>query len=128
MTLKNWCSIQALLGFIPIAAVAVDLNLKSSKLVSHLMRRIAIAMNFQESTTILNARTKKIWKLIVCTSYIYVCVCVYKRVSVRISILLKRTRKEECMNFGESSFLFHRAILKNLLLHICFRTKLASAI
>ena len=27
-------------------------------------------VNFQESTTILNAHTKKIWKLIVCTSYI----------------------------------------------------------
>ena len=37
-------------------------------------------VNIQESTTILNAHTKKIWKLIVCTSYIYiyiyVCVCV----------------------------------------------------
>ena len=27
-------------------------------------------VNFQESTTILNARTKNVWKLIVCTSYI----------------------------------------------------------
>ena len=27
-------------------------------------------VNFQESTTILNARTKKVWKLIVCTSYV----------------------------------------------------------
>ena len=42
-------------------------------------------LNFQESTTILNARTKKGWKLIVCTSYIYiyiyicVCVCVCER-------------------------------------------------
>ena len=27
-------------------------------------------VNFQESTTILNAHTKKVWKLIVCTSYI----------------------------------------------------------
>ena len=27
-------------------------------------------LNFQESTTILNAHTKKVWKLIVCTSYI----------------------------------------------------------
>ena len=26
-------------------------------------------MEFQESTTILNAYTKKVWKLIVCTSY-----------------------------------------------------------
>ena len=29
-------------------------------------------MNFQESTTILNARMKRVWKLIVCTSYIYI--------------------------------------------------------
>ena len=28
-------------------------------------------VNFQESTTILNAHTKKVWKLIVCTSYHY---------------------------------------------------------
>ena len=26
-------------------------------------------VNFQESSTILNARTKKVWKIIVCTSY-----------------------------------------------------------
>ena len=31
-------------------------------------------LNFQESTTILNAHTKKVWKLIVCTSYIYICI------------------------------------------------------
>ena len=29
-------------------------------------------LNFLESTTILNVRTKKVWKLIVCTSYIYI--------------------------------------------------------
>ena len=27
-------------------------------------------MDFQESTTILNARSKKVWKLIICTSYV----------------------------------------------------------
>ena len=27
-------------------------------------------LNFQESMTILNAQKKKVWKLIVCTSYI----------------------------------------------------------
>ena len=31
---------------------------------------ISITLNFQESTTNLNAHTKKVWKLIVCTSYI----------------------------------------------------------
>ena len=40
-------------------------------------------LNSQESTTILNAHTKKIWKLIVCTSYIFSgCFC-------RLSQLLK---------------------------------------
>ena len=43
-------------------------------------------LNSQESTTILNACTKKSWKFIECTSYIYVCVymceCVYKYVHV----------------------------------------------
>ena len=29
-------------------------------------------LNFQESTTILNAHAKKVWKLIVCRSYIYI--------------------------------------------------------
>ena len=29
-------------------------------------------VNLEESTTILNAHTKKVWKLIVCTSYIYI--------------------------------------------------------
>ena len=29
-------------------------------------------VNFQESTIILNTHTKKVWKLIVCTSYIYI--------------------------------------------------------
>ena len=31
-------------------------------------------LNFQESTTILNTYTKKVWKLIVCTSYVGSCV------------------------------------------------------
>ena len=36
-------------------------------------------LNFQESTTILNACTKKVWKLIEGTSRACVCVCLYKR-------------------------------------------------
>ena len=31
-------------------------------------------LKFQDSTRILNAHTKKVWKLIVCTSYIKVCI------------------------------------------------------
>ena len=34
-------------------------------------------LNFQESTTILNAHTKKVWKLIVCTSYTYIYIYTY---------------------------------------------------
>ena len=37
---------------------------------SHSMYRNNI-VNFQESTTILNAHTKKVWKHIVCTSYLF---------------------------------------------------------
>ena len=33
-------------------------------------------LNFQESTIISNACTKKVWKLIECNLYIYMCVCV----------------------------------------------------
>ena len=35
-------------------------------------------LNFQESTTILNAYTKKVWKLIVYTSYIYIYIYIYR--------------------------------------------------
>ena len=50
---------QSLVGCIPIAAVAVHLNLKSKiGQLSHKMYRNKI-LNFQESTTILNACTKK---------------------------------------------------------------------
>ena len=34
-------------------------------------------VNFQVSTTILNAHTKKVWKFIVCTSYIYIYIYIY---------------------------------------------------
>ena len=34
-------------------------------------------LNFQESSTILNACTKKVWKLIVCTSYIHTYIHTY---------------------------------------------------
>ena len=66
------CDNQVLVGYIPIPAVAVHLNLKLYKvgLSSHNVY-INNILNFQESMTILNARTKKVLKLIVCTSYIY---------------------------------------------------------
>ena len=34
-------------------------------------------LNLQESTKILNAHTKKVWKLIVCSSYMYIYIPIY---------------------------------------------------
>ena len=39
-------------------------------------------LNFQESTTILNAHMKKVWKLIEGTSYIWYIFCIYKKSNV----------------------------------------------
>ena len=41
-------------------------------MVSHLIRCIAKTLYFQESRSILNACTKKVWKLIEGTTYIYI--------------------------------------------------------
>ena len=43
-------------------------------------------LNFQESTTILNAHTKKVWKLIIYTLYVCLCVCVYIYIYIYIYI------------------------------------------
>ena len=43
-------------------------------------------LNFQESTTILNARTKKVWKLIECTTYIPLVLELFSR-----RIIIKKT-------------------------------------
>ena len=37
-------------------------------------------VNFQESTTILNAHTKKVWKLIVCSSNVYIYIYTYMEI------------------------------------------------
>ena len=62
------CDDQALVGCIPIAAVAVHLNLKSQKLVSHLIRCIAITYWIFKSLfldfRILNACTKRTGNLL----------------------------------------------------------------
>ena len=44
----------------------IKIGQSSHKIYSHNI------VNFQESTAILNARTTKVWKLILCTSYIYI--------------------------------------------------------
>ena len=52
---------------------------------SHMMYSNNI-LNFQESTTILNARTKKVWKLIECTTYIPLVLELFSR-----RIIIKKT-------------------------------------
>ena len=65
------CVNQDLVGCIPIAAVGVHLNLKSEiGQSSHKMYSNNI-VNFQESTTTLDASTEKVWKLIEGTTCIY---------------------------------------------------------
>ena len=63
-------TIRLLVGCIAIPVVAVHLKLKSEKIgqSSHKMYSNNI-VNFQESTTILNACKKKVWKLIEGTTY-----------------------------------------------------------
>ena len=43
-------------------------------------------LNIQESTTILNGHTKKVWKLILCTSYIYIYIYIYVCVCVCVCV------------------------------------------
>ena len=65
------CDNQVLEGCIPIPAVAVfEPEIKKIGLSSHKMYNNNIP-NFQESTTILNACTKKVWKSIDGTSYLF---------------------------------------------------------
>ena len=49
-------------------------------------------VNFQESMTILNAHMKKVWKLIVCSScvyiYIYIYICMHMHVCVCVCLSL----------------------------------------
>ena len=72
-------------------------------------------LNFQASTTILNAHTKKVWKLIVCSLYIYiyiymcvcvcVCVCVFVCVCVYVSECIKISSKyQQKKNWRERQF------------------------
>ena len=64
------CDNNPLVGCIPIAACScsfeaeiINIGQSSHKTYSNNI------VNFQESTTIFNAHTKKVWKLIVCPSY-----------------------------------------------------------
>ena len=63
------CDNQALVGCIPIAAVAVHLNLKSFKLVSHLIKCIAITEFSRVYGNFKCLYKKKVWNLIECTAY-----------------------------------------------------------
>ena len=68
------CDNQALVGCIPVADVAVHFKPEIIKIgrSSHKMDSNNI-QNFQESTTILNAHTKKVWKPIECTQLFIFC-------------------------------------------------------
>ena len=65
------CNNQALVGCIPLAVVAVHLNLQSKKICqsSHKMYSNNVP-NFQDSTTISNACTKNVCELIEYTTYL----------------------------------------------------------
>ena len=62
---------QVLVGCIPIDAVALHLNLITKISQSSHKMYSNNTVNFQESTTISNACTLKVWKLIECISYMY---------------------------------------------------------
>ena len=62
-------------------------------------------LNFQVSTTILNARTKKVWKLIVCPCiyiyvYIYISVCVCLCVCVCVCVCVCEYRIKSLKPFA----------------------------
>ena len=61
-------------------------------------------VNFQESTTILNAYTKKVWKIIVCTSYIYIYIYIYMYIYVCVCVCVCVS---VCVYFGSISSLIH---------------------
>ena len=53
-------------------------------------------VNFQESTTILNACTKKVWKLIECTTYSYLYYFLIIQMSVHSVVRLPSKSLREC--------------------------------
>ena len=70
-------------------------------------------LNFQEYTTILNAHTKKVWKLIVCTSYIYIYIYIYieqkssnlfndRRTFNNLDVSRQKKKKKNEVNDGNS--------------------------
>ena len=66
-------------------------------------------LNFQETTAILDAHTKKVWKLIVFTSYIYIYIYIYHHhhhhiaLVARISLTLSRHSSLSFIALGRSS-------------------------
>ena len=55
--------------------------------------------NFQETATIVNAHTKKVWKLIVCNSYIYIYIYIYIARERVVKEGNKRWMKTTCAEF-----------------------------
>ena len=83
-------------------------------------------LNFQEFTTILIAHTKKVWKLIVCTSYIYVCVCVcvYVRACIIDFQTISKQKILRCFSqlktHWNKCWMLSRAFWRNLLFYSFF--------
>ena len=74
-------------------------------------------LNFQESTTILNAHTKKVWKLIVCTAYMRL-ILTFNLWLVYLQLQLNKRKKELLWKAGRTSFraVIRIGLVKNIIL------------
>ena len=100
------CDNQALVGCIPIPAGIIKIDQSSHKMYSNNI------VNFQESTTNLNASTKIVWKLIEGTTYIYACVCVCRQ---KISIFFNEIFiNEEMLPKHTHTYIYIYIYLKNV--------------
>ena len=82
-------------------------------------------VNFQESTTTLNAHTKKVWKLIVWTTYIYIYIYIYTYiydVDNMIIILENKHRLLLINKYTSTSFFLYQSIG----LKLCNRNKMSA--
>ena len=79
-------------------------------------------LNFQESTTILNACTKKAWKLIEGSMYISVCVSKYDKVCLFIRLIFKKKKYNvmQCFSMWPIKLHFFFNPLKWYRYIICF--------
>ena len=79
-------------------------------------------LNFQESTIILNAGTQKVWKLIVCTSYMHFnscCSCSFEAEIIKIGQSSHKMYSNKILNFKESTIIFNADTQKVWKLIVC---------